>query len=306
MERPVFPKTLKEFRQQFSSDKTCWEYLIRSRWPEGFSCPKCGSKDYWVIIKPFGYECKSCGRRTSPIAGTVMHRSHLPVQEWFWAAYLVTTFTPGLSAKQLKRQIGCSYEAAWFMLHRLRRAMVNEARSPLRGLVEADETIVGGPIKGKRGRGVISHPNKTLVFGAVEIISYTNKNAKCIEKAGRLRLAKTEHADEKSIGNFIEQSIEKGTTIRTDGWRGYSNTALSDYIHEESPKESRHIHRAFGNLKTWLIGTHHGVNPKYLQSYLDEFVFRYNRRKTPMAAFQSVLGIAGNKLPKTLEQMKRP
>lgn len=190
------------------------------------------------------------------------------------------------------------------MLHRLRRAMVNGSRSRLKGCLEADETIIGGPIKGKRGRGVISH--KTLVFGVVEVIMYTDKHGANREKAGRIRLAKTEHADEKSIQKFMEQNVERRSVVRTDGWRGYSKTALADYHHESSPYPALHIHRVFGNLKTWLNGTHHGVEVKYLQAYLDEFVFRCNRRNTPMAAFQTLLGIAGNKLPQTLNQMVVP
>lgn len=225
-----------------------------------------------------------------------MHRTHFPIQEWFWAAYLVATHTPGMSAKQLQRQMGCSYKTAWFLLHRLRRAMVNGARTKLSGTIEADETIVGGPVKDKRGRGVTKSATNTLVFGAVEVIAYPDKSGVDMEKAGRLRLATTQCADEKSIEQFLTRNVERGSTVRTDGWKGYSKTALAGYRHAPSPGMiARHIHRAFGNLKTWLNGTHHGVSPKYLQAYLDEFVFRFNRRKTPMAAFQTLLGIATQK-----------
>lgn len=307
MGRPEFPKTLREFRQQFSSATACAEYLVQSRWPDGFVCPNCGGKKYWVINKPFGYECPGCGRRTSPMAGTVMHRSHVGIQEWFWAAYLVATHTPGFSAKQLERQIGCVYRTAWFMLHRLRRAMVNDARSRLEGNVEADETIVGGPVKGKRGRGVTVLTTNTLVFGAVEVIRYTDKHRQTAERAGRIRLAIARKADEESIGQFLMQNVASGSMIGTDGWKGYSKAALANYRHTQSPRaRATHIHRAFGNLKTWLNGTHHGVDPKYLQAYLDEFVFRFNRRNTPMAAFQTLLGIATCKSPQTLTDLKEP
>ncbi len=300
MPRPIFPRTLMEFRERFSDEDTCFEYLAKSRWPEGFTCPRCGMHEFWIKSRRHVYECKACGRQTSATAGTILHRSHVPIREWFWAAYLVTTHTPGFSAKQLQRQIRCKYKTAWFMLHRLRRAMVNETRSQLGGFVEADETIIGGPVKGKRGRAVTDFTTKTLVFGAVEVISYTDKNGTYRERAGRIRLATTLNADEKSIEQFLEQNVEKGSSIKTDGWRGYSNTALSKYKHDKTPgMRASHIHRAFGNLKTWLNGTHHGVDPKYLQSYLDEFVFRFNRRKTPMAAFQTLLGLASarNSIP---------
>ncbi|MDR3565412.1 MAG: IS1595 family transposase [Negativicutes bacterium] len=305
MPRPDFPKTLREFRQKFASDSACLEYLVASRWPNGFVCPWCQETKAWRISKPLGYECSGCGRRTSPTAGTLLHRSHLPIQEWFWAAYLVTTHTPGLSALQLQRQLGMScYESAWFMLHRLRRAMVNDSRSKLRGSVEVDETMLGGPSTGKRGRG----SSKALVFGAVEVIRYTNAMGNYGEKAGRLRLVKSVHADEESIRHFVETMVEPGSEIWTDGWRGYNQTALAGFVHEKHHPETHalHIHRAFGNLKTWLNGTHHGVDSKYLQSYLDEFVFRFNRRKTPMAAFQTLLGIAASKNPLSLDKLTQP
>ena len=307
MGRPGFPSTLQEFRRRFSTDVACWEYLAQSRWPEGFVCPKCTGRKYWVISQPFGYECEKCGRRTSPMAGTAIQDSHMRIQEWFWAAYLVATHMPGLSAKQLQRQIGCQYKTAWFILHRLRRGMVNDARSRWSGNGEADETIVGGPVKGKRGRAVTDLMTHTLVFGAVEVICYTDSQGESAEKAGRIRLAIATHADEGSIGQFLRQNVEEGTTIRTDGWKGYSRTALLPYQHRQTPgMRASHIHRAFGNLKTWLTGTHHGVDPKYLQAHLDEFVFRFNRRNTPMAAFQTLLGITSSKPPQTLAEMIKP
>jgi transposase-like protein len=126
-----------------------------------------------------------------------------------------------------------------------------------------------------------------------------------MEKAGRLRLAMTQRADAISIRRFLTAHVQPGSEIYTDGWKGYSKTALADYRHELNPPETHalHIHRAFGNLKTWLNGTHHGVDPKYLQNYLDEFVFRFNRRKTPMAAFQTLLGLAAQKAPLGYKKM---
>ena len=250
MGRPEFPRTLQEFRRQFSSDAACQEYLAQSRWPNGFVCPNCGGGKYWLIKEPFGYECPGCGRRTSPMAGTAMHRSHVGIQEWFWAAYLVATHTPGFSAKQLERQTGCAYRTAWFMLHRLRRSMVSDVRSRLEGDIEADETIVGGPVKGKHGRGVINSATNTLVLGAVEVISYVDKRGQVAERAGRIRLAISQKGDEESISRFLMQNVGKGSTVRTDGWRGYSKTALANYRHNPSPgANATHIHRAFGNLK---------------------------------------------------------
>jgi hypothetical protein len=229
------------------------------------------------------------------------------IQEWFWAAYLVATHTPGFSAKQLERQIGCAYRTAWFMLHRLRRAMVSDSRSRLAGNVEADETIIGGPVEGKFGRGVTASGTNTLVFGAVEVLGYADKHGRAAERAGRIRLSITPKADGEAIGQFLAQNVVEGAVISTDGWKGYSKNALANYLHSPSPgARATHIHRVFGNLKTWLNGTHHGVDPKYLQTYLQEFVFRFNRRKTPMAAFQTLLGIAACKNPESLADLKEP
>lgn len=185
--------------------------------------------------------------------------------------------------------------------------MVNEARTKLHGTIEIDETIVGGPVKDGHGRGVTHAATNTLVFGAVEVIAYPDKNRVNTEKAGRLRLATTQRADEKSIEQFLTRNVEQGSTIRTDGWKGYSKTALGHYKHQVNPGIiARHIHRAFGNLKTWLNGTHHGVDPDYLHIYLDEFVFRFNRRKTPMAAFQTLLGLASAKAPMPYRKLTQP
>jgi len=241
-----------------------------------------------------------------------MHRSHVPIQEWFWTAYLVATHTPGISAVQLQRQLGISSDTtAWHMLHRLRKGMVNENRSHLSGLIEADETIIGGPATRKRGRGVTVAKHKTLVIGAVEVLSYEDKKGTHCERASRVRLSTLGDAGEVSIRNFLTHNIEAGSTLRTDGWRGYSDAALVGYTHrvrvvrtpERAHRVAPHIHRVFSNLKTWLNGTHHGVEPKYLQSYLDEFVFRFNRRNTPMAAFQTLLGLSTQKAPLTLPEL---
>ncbi len=241
-----------------------------------------------------------------------MHQSKIPVQDWVWAAYMVATHTPGLSAKQLQRYLGTSsYTTAWYLLQRFRRAMVNENRTPLRGRVEADETLIGGPAKGKKGRGVAKGTSKSLVLGMVEVLSYKEAGGKTKTRAGRVRLEVAHHAGEEAIRIFLDKNLTPGSTVHTDGWRGYSETALLDYRQivkiQDSPQSASrvapHIHRVFSNLKTWLLGTHHGVEPKYLQAYLDEFVFRFNRRQTPMAAFQALLGITAAKKPSTMRKL---
>lgn len=244
-----------------------------------------------------------------------MHDSHLPLKLWFWAAYWVATHTPGISAVQLQRQLGITkYKTAWFLLHRLRRGMVRDNRDPISGVVEADETHVGGPAKGHRGRGVAKASHTSLVIGAVEIRTITDKAGNVIERAGRLRLQKAPSAGEQTIKVFLNKNVARKSTIRSDGWRGYSLGALQGYRHERQVQGmpgragelAPHIHRVFGNLKAWLLGIHHGVDPKHLQAYLDEFVFRFNRRGHPMAAFRSLLGIVTAIKPQTFRQLTKP
>jgi transposase-like protein len=304
---------MREYRERFSSRKACLEYLVKARWPEGFVCPHCQHVGGWLKEDRFLYRCGECKRDTSPTAGTAMHRSKIPIQDWFWAAYMVATHTPGLSAKQLQRYLGTSsYETAWYLLQRFRRAMVNDNRTLLSGTVEADETLVGGPAKGEKGRGVARGKNKSLVLGMVEVLSYKDASGKAKKRAGRVRLEVAKHADEETIRIFLDKNLKPGSKVQTDGWRGYSETALLDYRHvikvQDSPQSASrlapHVHRVFSNLKTWLMGTHHGVEPKYLQAYLDEFVFRFNRRQTPMAAFQTLLGITAVKTPATKRKIQ--
>lgn len=186
MGRPEYPKNMRDFRRRFSTPQACLEDLTQSRWPHGFVCPVCSGTSAWLNSKRYVFECRQCSRQTSPMAGTLMHRSHVPVQEWFWAACLVATPTPGISAVQLQRQLGISSDTpAWHRLHRLRKGMVNENRSHRSGLIEADETIIGGPATRKRGRGVTATTHKTLVIGAVEVLSYEDKKGmRCEQAAG--------------------------------------------------------------------------------------------------------------------------
>lgn len=315
MGRPGYPKTMREFRDQFSTREACLDYLIQSRWPEGFICPACGGVEAYLNSKRYLFECKGCRKQTSPTAGTAMHRSKIQIQDWFWAAYMMATHTPGMSAKQLQRYLGTSsYETAWYLLQRFRRAMVNDSRTLLSGTVEADETFIGGPVKGKQGRGSTKGANKSLVLGMVEVLPYKDAKGKPKKRAGRVRLQVAKRADEETIRIFLDENLKPGSKVQTDGWRGYSETALLDYRHlvkvQDSPQSASqlapHIHRVFSNLKTWLTGTHHGVDPKYLQVYLDEFVFRFNRRQIPMAAFQTLLGISSAKKHRSMRQVRYP
>jgi ribosomal protein L37AE/L43A len=150
--RPGFPHSILEFQQRFGEEDACRRYLFASRWPEGFCCPRCGGRTAGEQPKRRLWECRACGHQTSVTAGTVMHGTRTPLQLWFWAAYLVATHHPGISAVQLKRQLGIArYDTAWLILHKLRRAMVAPEREPLTGRVEVDDFYVGGIEEGRGG-----------------------------------------------------------------------------------------------------------------------------------------------------------
>jgi transposase-like protein len=299
--RPTFPRTLAEFHAAFPNQDSCVLYLAQSRWPEGFVCPRCGRGEAYRLPKRGLWQCKSCGYQTSPTAGTVLHRSRVPLRQWFEAAYLVSTLTPGVSAVQLQRQLGlATYETAWTMLHRLRRAMLRPERDRLTGPVEIDESFVGGVRAGTPGRGA---GGKTLIVGAVEARG---------EGSGRVRLATIPDASRATLEAFVRANVVEGGVIFTDGWAGYENLKSLGYDHRPRAQGGKRnprnilprIHRMFSNLKTWLAGTHHGIGAKNVPTYLREFEFRFNRRRVPMAAFQTLLGLTSSHPPQPVRRRR--
>jgi transposase-like protein len=305
----AFPKSLPEFQRLFPDDATCAAYLERARWADGFVCPYCRvvAEPFRIATRPGILECRTCRRQTGLLAGTVMERSHTPLNIWFWAAYLVVSHTPGISAVQFQRQLGLSrYETAFGILHKLRAGMVRPAQERIGGNpdehVEADETYVGGRTRGE-GRGV---HHKVLVACAVEVhhrkLGTAQDKRKDGRYAGRVRLAVTPDRSADSLCGFVESAVAPGTLVVTDDWSGYNRLSKSGYNHQAiaecgDPEVADDflpiIHLVFANLKTWLLGTHHGVSAKHLQAYLNEFTFRFNRRFYPFNAFRSLLGIAG-------------
>jgi transposase-like protein len=283
------PRSFIEFQERFSSDEACAAYLFAARWPDGFRCPACGHGKAWPHRgKRFTFQCGACSRQTSVTAGTVMHSTKLPLTLWFWAAYLAASHSNGLSALQLKSQLGLgSYKTAWLLLAKLRRAMVTPGRSLLEGLAEVDETAIpcrskDEPPAGGQGR---SHRGKILVACAAEV----KDRALC-----RIRLQKIEDFSQASLHAFIDKTVAPGVRIKTDGWSGYAG--LSGQTHEAQTIGSMpaHIvlpwvHRVFSNLKRWALGVYHGLRKRHVQTYLDEFVFRFNRRKNRFAGFATLL-----------------
>jgi ISXO2-like transposase domain/Transposase zinc-ribbon domain len=293
------------FQRRFPDDAACAAYLFAKRWPDGFVCPSCDRDQAWPLrTKRFTFECRSCHRQTSVTAGTVMHRSHLPLTVWFWAAHLLSTHSNGLSALQLKAQLGLgSYKTAWLLCHKLRRAMVDPGRSLLGQRVEIDETSLPQRTKndppGGRGR---SHTGKMAVAGAIEIED---------RKPRRLRLQTITDYSAKTLRGFIEETVAPGACIRTDGWSSYAGTPNVTHDPVTVGSTAAHmvlpwIHKIFSNLKTWSLGVFHGLRRKHLQAYLDEFVFRFNRRHDRAAAFDTILRIASRLKQATYKMVIAP
>jgi transposase-like protein len=301
MARPDFPRTLAEFQSRFVTEDDCRRYLGECRWPDGYQCPRCAHAEAYELSTRELFQCRSCRHQVSVTAGTILHRTRVPLHLWFSAAYLVTTHTPGFSAVQLQRQLGLNrYETAWTMLQKLRRAMTRPERDRISGIVEVDETYVGGVEEQRRG-GRQRDSNKSIVIAAVEVRG---------RGSGRIRLAVVEDLSAASLVPFVEASVAPGSTLLVDGWQGYAPlhktydhrpTTVGDA--KNASKLFPRVHRTFSNLKTWLKGTHHGVNSKHLPHYINEFVFRFNRRRMPMAAFQSLLGLTTQHAPTTYKML---
>ncbi len=292
------------------------------RWPDGFTCFRCneaGEPYRFPSRSSVVLRCRKCKANTSLTSGTVMQSTHTPLLIWFWGAYLLTTQTPGQSALQFQRQLGLTrYETAFQILHKLRAGMVRPERDCIGGEypVEVDECFIGGV------------HNKAVVVGAVEVrlrkdaenraAKYKQEHSggvplKKLVYAGRLRLRVIPNRGAGNLITFINQNVAKGSIMRTDAATGYDSVTGFGYIHErlkmlgDPEKAQSHlpmIHLVFSNLKTWVLGTHHGAIAKHhLQAYLNEYVFRFNRRFYPMTAFNSVLGISVGATSPTYEQL---
>lgn len=263
--------TLKEFQNRFSTDQHCRDYLAMQRWPDGFISPKCGHK-HGCRLSNGKYQCTHCHRQTSVTAGTVLHRSHVSLTKWFLAIYFVSQDKRGISATQLANLIGVTYKTAWGMLWRLRSAMgQRDSTHMLSGVVEFDDAYFGGPkAGGKRGRGT----EKAKVFVALSLDNQGNPQY--------LKIGVTKNIKQASVKRFAKSAVKLGSTIRSDGYGSYIG-ALKDYTHEHKPYEPsigilHWLHIMISNAKAFILGTYHGLPQKYLQSYLDEFDFRFSRR----------------------------
>jgi len=271
-----YPKNIMVFEREFGSEKQCIDYLMELRYPDGiYTCSVCGSKKSWPV-REHTYECAECHHQESILSGTIFQDTHKPLMLWFRAIWYITSQKNGTSALGLQRVLGIGgYKTAWTWLHKLRRAMVRPGRDRLSGQVEVDEAYIGAPLDGgKRGRGA---ENKILVAVAVETTE---------KKAGRIRVGILEDASRKSLHGFIQDSIELGSTVVSDGWLGYRGLEAIGYSHEIIEHQAGdtllpHVHTVISLMKRWIMGTLQGsCSREHLLYYCDEFTFRFNRRNS--------------------------
>jgi hypothetical protein len=304
---PTAPANLFDFQTRFATEADCVRYLEQVRWPEGFVCPTCGAAEapYLNRSRPLVRECRACRHQVRLTAGTMMHRSKIKLRYWFWAAYLFSTQTSGFSALALKKQLGIKrYETAYMLLRKLRAGTTRPNAEKIGGehAVELDVAFIGGKTKGL-GHG---KTKKAMVLVAVEVREgeppeNVNEKKRQAFYAGRIRLRKVPNRSAATIDKFVQDWIEPGTAILTDGDSSFNNLAGLGYVHlpmvTGKDKEKIEgwvplVHLVISNLKAWILGTFHGaIRKPHLQEYLNEYIFRFNRRFSRMASFRTLLQI---------------
>jgi hypothetical protein len=299
------PTGVLSFQRMFPDELACIRYLEKIRWPNGFVCEKCSkaSKPIRLKTRPRVLKCRICYYQSSATAGTVMHRSKTSIHAWFWAAYFVSTQTPGISALELQKKLEFSrYETAFQMLHKLRATMVRPDRDRIGSEWPLEFDIIN--IGGKSKSGIQGKTDQVPVMIAVEICRHDVRDAKTkkIKKrglAGRLRLKHVSNKAASSVDLFAAECIEPGAVIISDDGSAFTNLKTK-YKHRpvtmNGDREKMDAHlpmlsRVTANLKTWLDGTFHGVREKHLQTYLNEYMFRFNRRFYRATSFRTLLGL---------------
>lgn len=288
--------SFREFQEQFQTEEACEKYLFEKRWPQSFVCPKCGGIGCYQLKGRREYVCQHCHRQSSVTTGTVLHRTHLPLTVWFWAMYFMVRDKRGISAVQLSRELEISYSSAWYLLQRLRKAMgQREQDYILSGIVELDDAYFGSAKpNGKRGRGT----GKT---SALVSVSQTED--------GHPRFLKVQVSklDAASVAAVAKRTIRSGSEIHSDALSSFHAALQEDYSHQfqvfDKDSDALHwVHTLISNIKSFFLGTYHGLEKKHLQRYFDEFTFRFNRRFWPdqlfprlvhAVALSNILGYVG-------------
>jgi len=293
--------SLLDFQEHFDTEEKCFDYLVKARWPEGFVCPRCGNRQAYALKARKLFQCKKCRHQVSVTAGTVFHKLRQPLRTLFWAVYLVATNKKGISAMDLQRKLAIpGYKTAWLLLHKIRCGMSSSGQFQLSGVTEVDETFVGGAHPGPRGRGALG---KSVVAVAVEAEH---------DWIGHAYLEHIPDAGKGTLGTFVKEHVAMGSTLVTDGFGSYVHLGTA-YQHkpvkikepQDAGKLLPKVHIVIANLKTWLRGTFNRYPAqKYLQRYLDEFVFRFNRRWKQELIFDKLLLRCIQRSTVTLAELK--
>jgi transposase-like protein len=270
---------------RFGTNDECRAVLEELRWPNGPRCPRCDSDKLSRIYEREQFDCDACSFQFSVLAGTIFHDTHLPLRSWFMATFLICESKKGMSANQLKRMLGVSYKTAWYLCHRIRAAMVNPNPLPLSGVVEADETFVGGKHRAPRGEHGGTAPgwdwrkHKTTVLGA-------------IERGGMLRVRKAPNNRKTTVTEFLSGVVaDHASAIYTDELKSYAKIGDADTIHEavnhaieewvRGDVHTNSVESAWSLFKRSIIGSYHQLSAKHLDAYLSEFEWRFNNRANP-------------------------
>lgn len=280
--------TFFEFQKTYYSEEKCREKLFKMRWSDGFVCPHCGNKTYSFHSVRFLYQCKKCKYQASVTAGTIMHKTRVPLLKWFWMIYLISTDKRGISTLEVSKKLSIRYATAWAMMHKIRKAMADRDRQyKLLGIIEMDETFIGSSSEGKKkkGRGTEQAP---------VVVSVATEN----EKMLFAKMHVVESVNNEEIEKIVVENVAEQETIKTDGLQVYKFLEKVGYNHDRKVIAGsgmkahdllKWVHIIAGNAKSWLNGTFHGIDKKHLQSYLDEFCFRLNRRFFESQIFDRLL-----------------
>lgn len=284
--RPESPATFADFSMMFADDAACEAYLARWRWPDGPRCAACGSPEVTRLQTRALWQCRECRHQTSVTAGTVLHRSKTPLRTWLYAFWQLGRRKNSISALQFMREVGIgSYKTAWALLHKVRRVLGEHVQWALKeGKVEVDEAMVGG----RKGR-IARHLGRdgAWLVAAVERIDVVGKNGRRYRRSGSARARVVRKADSATLLEFVADNVDEGATVVTDGLGSYKHLGEIGFKHEAHvlggsgrltdavlPK----VHLLFSNVKAWVNGTFHGVSGKYLELYVNEYLYRFNRR----------------------------
>jgi hypothetical protein len=265
--------SLLEWQKRFGTESACNKTLTKVRWPQGFQCPACGSQKASFIATRKLHQCSQCRHQVSVTADTLFHATKVPLVKWFWAIYLTASDKGGISALRLSKHIGVSWLTARSMLKKIRTAMAHrDSIYRLEKMIEFDDTYVGGKKAGKRGRGAAG---KKPVLVAVESRE---------KGAGFAAMQVVETVSKKTVRDFLLHHLNSGQRVRTDAFPAL-NSVAEKHIHEKKVTPAHKasewlplVHIIIGNMKTFINGTFHGVSSVYLQEYIDEFCYRFNRR----------------------------